>query len=430
MRMIRKAAICFIVFALVFGLQGIVNRSYGESINTKLEEATALAALGLFKGGSTGFELDRAATRAESSVMLVRLLGKEGEALAETWKHPFTDVPVWANPYIGYLYEKGYTKGQTKNKFGSKDLVDAKGYATFILRSLNYNDSAGDFSWQNSVAKLKEIGLLSYTDIALLNSGNFLRSDMVHMSYGALFNEMKDSPITLKDRLGMDGVINGYKAIIYKDPIGIAMSQNYFSIKDDSFAEKSDYIIPQYINKPFDEFGVWGLGMSFSFGHITVVDDNAEKSINNENIIIETIAEHSISTQMDPKHQLYEIYFAKGTPALISETTEVELRLRFDFDRKLAKDQFDIDLYTPNGVQVKTLNFKFSKNGMGGDVKTYIYEAQTSSYALSSILNLNEYGFLIMHGNIEDINGKTRDLCGRIAVVERGNPRLTEELFY
>lgn len=56
--------------------------------------AQELKDVGLFQGTDTGFELDRAPTRAESAVMLVRLLGAEETAKAELeageTAHPFT----------------------------------------------------------------------------------------------------------------------------------------------------------------------------------------------------------------------------------------------------------------------------------------------------------------------------------------------------
>lgn len=50
-------------------------------------------------------------TRSEAVTMLVRLLGRENEALSGKWETPFTDVPAWAEPYVGLAYENGLTTG-------------------------------------------------------------------------------------------------------------------------------------------------------------------------------------------------------------------------------------------------------------------------------------------------------------------------------
>ena len=44
--------------------------------------AEDLSAIGVFRGTSDGFELDRAPTRSEAAIMLVRLYGAEEEAQA------------------------------------------------------------------------------------------------------------------------------------------------------------------------------------------------------------------------------------------------------------------------------------------------------------------------------------------------------------
>lgn len=44
--------------------------------------------------------------------ILVRLLGAEEAAQAQTWTTPFTDVPDWAQSYVATL-RQGYTTGWT-----------------------------------------------------------------------------------------------------------------------------------------------------------------------------------------------------------------------------------------------------------------------------------------------------------------------------
>ena len=56
--------------------------------------AEDLSAIGMFRGTSDGFELDRAPTRSEAAIMLVRLYGAEETAKeaydAGTLRCPFT----------------------------------------------------------------------------------------------------------------------------------------------------------------------------------------------------------------------------------------------------------------------------------------------------------------------------------------------------
>ena len=95
----------FIAFLMVL----LLTLSFFPTVFAENEEAAAAAdtlhALGLFQGKGTNpdgtpiYDLDSAPTRNEAVTMLVRLLGKEGEAKSGTWQTPFTDVADWARPY-------------------------------------------------------------------------------------------------------------------------------------------------------------------------------------------------------------------------------------------------------------------------------------------------------------------------------------------
>ncbi|MBQ2940861.1 MAG: S-layer homology domain-containing protein [Oscillospiraceae bacterium] len=90
--------------------------------------------------------------------MLVCLLGKDSEAKAGTFETPFTDVPAWAEPYVGYAYENKLTSGISATTFGSSATVTSSQYITFILRALGY-DSSSDFSWDKAWELSDKIGL-------------------------------------------------------------------------------------------------------------------------------------------------------------------------------------------------------------------------------------------------------------------------------
>lgn len=160
--------------------------------------ATDLKSLGLFKGVSdTDFDLDRAPTRVEALVMLIRLLGQEKTALEGEFKHPFTDVPSWADKYIGYAYDSKLTNGISATEFGTSD-ASAAMYLTFVLRALDYSDAEGaDFTWDAPFELAEKIGIL--TDE--VNTEEFFRADVALVSFNALGAKIKDSELTLADVL-------------------------------------------------------------------------------------------------------------------------------------------------------------------------------------------------------------------------------------
>lgn len=181
--------------------------------NETVEHAYALNDLGLFQGTDSGFELDKRPTRVEGMTMFVRLLGGEKEAKENNYAHPFTDVPKWGDPYVGYAWEKGLTKGTGKGLFGSTAYITLEEYVTFVLRALGYDDSQGDFTWKTSVDKAVEIGLLTRNQAAQFLGEATSRGTMVDVSYAALTQTFKGEERTLAEKLVDEGVFTRELAI-------------------------------------------------------------------------------------------------------------------------------------------------------------------------------------------------------------------------
>lgn len=169
-----------------------------------VDAANKLYELGLFTGTGTDasgkpiFELDRVPTRNEAVTMLVRLLGKEAEAKSKTWSIPFTDVPDWARPYVGYAYTNGLTNGMTSTIFGGGETVTPSQYLTFALRALDYQ-SGTDFQWDRAWELSDKIGLTA----GQYNAGtkNFTRGDVAIISYNVLWYHIKGTYTILMDRV-------------------------------------------------------------------------------------------------------------------------------------------------------------------------------------------------------------------------------------
>ena len=170
------------------------------SVTDAADAAGKLNSLGLFlgvgtgAGGSADFALDRVSTRAEAVTMLVRLFGKEKEALNGAWTTPFSDVPDWARPYVGYAYANGLTYGIDNETFGSARDVIASEYITFVLRALGYT-SGVDFESDSAWVLSDELGFTDGHYNTL--TGVFRRGDIAEISFDALSVRHKDSEKTL-----------------------------------------------------------------------------------------------------------------------------------------------------------------------------------------------------------------------------------------
>lgn len=150
--------------------------------------ANTLYELGLFQGtgttanGRPNYSLHTAPTRAQAVTMLVRLLGRETEAKAGSWTLPFTDVEGWAQPYVGYAYANGLTKGLSETAFGSSSKVTVNQYLAFLLRALGYS-SETDFAWNNAADYAASLGLRAGQDAA--KNASFTRGDVAAISAAA-----------------------------------------------------------------------------------------------------------------------------------------------------------------------------------------------------------------------------------------------------
>ena len=172
--------------------------------------AEDLAAIGVFRGTSDGFELDRAPTRSEAAIMLVRLLGAEDEArdayAAGQLTMPFTDVGATAAPYVAYLYQQGITNGTSATKFGT-GVCGAQNYVVFLLRALGYEDGT-DFQYADALAFAQEKGFYD----PLMFPGTFLRDDLAAVTYQALGTDLKDGSTYLLKSLIDSGAVDAQAA--------------------------------------------------------------------------------------------------------------------------------------------------------------------------------------------------------------------------
>ncbi|MCT4686585.1 hypothetical protein [Vallitalea sp.] len=95
-------------------------------------------------------------------------------------------------------------------------MMSAKSYATLMLRALGYNDKNGDFNWSTALETAKEKEILSENEYNLLKDKQFLRDDMVSLSYNTLTVKIKDN----NDKSLIDKLIE--EEVVQKD-IGVAL---------------------------------------------------------------------------------------------------------------------------------------------------------------------------------------------------------------
>ena len=178
------------IFLLLTFFMSITVFAY-ESV---VPEAEFLYAVGLLRGSEEGLTLNQDMTRAQAAVMVVRLMGAQDLAISTNAQHPFTDVPDWASPYVGYLYTKGITAGLGEGIYGSNETITRTQFMTFLLRTMGYDDKSGDFYWATSLSTAANLGIV---DSGTQETGTFDRGLMSEDVYHAIMTPMKGTTNTL-----------------------------------------------------------------------------------------------------------------------------------------------------------------------------------------------------------------------------------------
>lgn len=278
-------------------------------------EAYALKELGIFNGRENGFALEEKPNRVEAAVILLRLIGKEQEALAENIPNGFTDVPDWADAQIGYLYQKGLIKGMSETTFGNNP-IDFNQMMTLILRALGYSEAADDFVWSSAAEKAVELSALTpwcYTEIT--EAGDFTRKELVSCIFCALQAPMKDSDLTLIRSLAND-------AVFTEDQIANTGISDLLIAADLRENDYQHYYLHQ-------DFTITPTGPESSFELIINLPDNY---YNRQRVI-----EHTFS--IPPK----EYYYADGSLFAVFNLDNIQEETELDVISELEISRYDLE---------------------------------------------------------------------------------------
>ncbi len=228
----KKLFFTLLTTALLATVLAVPAMAYTDS---QLEAADTLNELGLFNGygddadGNPIYGLDDSPSRLEGLILLVRLLGKEEDALAISRTHPFTDVPEWGDRYVGYAYEFGLTSGVSDTLFDADSSMTATQYITFVLRALNYV-SGINFDYADAISYAEGLGVIAagtYSD-----SQNFTRGNVVEINLDALY-ATKTNGMVLAHELGLKIDIPTEKASTTTVNLNDYSSSMWLSTSDD-----------------------------------------------------------------------------------------------------------------------------------------------------------------------------------------------------
>lgn len=241
---IMKIKFKLIALLIIFSL--IIPAYTASAYSPQFEyEAQMLYDLELFKGTENGFELDGVCDRLQGATMFVRLLGQEKDATSNPKSHPFTDVKdSWASPYIGQMYEQGYTKGSSPTEYGTGNMT-ANHFATFCLRALDYQDGI-DFSVDSALSKMLELHIIREDTFNLIANDNvFYRDYAVKLAYNTLAAEYKNrKTLPLIEQMVKDfyaGKVTEEELAAFLKPLNLYYTWDFF-IKEGYDLNQSYYL--------------------------------------------------------------------------------------------------------------------------------------------------------------------------------------------
>ena len=199
----KKRVLAFLCALLL--LTGAVPFAAAQEGET-LRAADALHTLGLINGtGTSGYALESPATRAQAAVLLVRLAGAQQDAAADNWFSGYRDVPAWASRAVHYAVHQGWIDSPASAglDFHPDTAITADEWFTFLLRTLGYDDAAGDFSPDSAALFAQHIGLTPQA-----STGSLSRGQLFVLLESALSFSYKDGSATVISHLIDRGIVS------------------------------------------------------------------------------------------------------------------------------------------------------------------------------------------------------------------------------
>ncbi len=407
----KRFVALLLAFAMCFCTITVSAAERDTSVQERL--ALDLKELGLFQGVSdTEFDLNRAPTRIEAIIMLIRVLGKDKEAMDGNYSHPFTDVPDWADKYVGYAFQNGLSNGTSAATFGDED-ASAEMYVTFMLRALGYSDKNGeDFVWSNPFSLAREAGIIPQDT----NIAKFWRADVVLVSYAALNASMKNGGITLAEKLISEGVFTNKQFEENYDAGKITLMTVPNELTSEQIYQKCSPSV--FYIEIFDRNGnITSTGSGFFI-------DNYGTAVTNYHVIDEAA---SATATMSDTGKTYDIlgvydYSEENDWAVISVDGSGFKALEIADESTIIGGSTVYAIGSPLGLQNTISQGLISNVSREVDGVTYIQTSAPISHGSSGGALINKYGEVIGITSAGFTDGENLNLAIPISVIEGYNP--------
>lgn len=188
----------------------------GEKVEiTTQEKAEVLNMLSIMSGDGKGnYALDSRLNRSEAAAFIIKLLGKD-TYIKENKKlymsTSFKDIKSsdWFLPYISYCEQNSIISGLGNGLYGPSQPISEKAFLVLVMKSLGYSSDSNDFNWNTVYGSAYRVCLVKKPEYEskIEDNKEYTREDVVDVLYNALSTKLKNSDITLLQKLTNDGVV-------------------------------------------------------------------------------------------------------------------------------------------------------------------------------------------------------------------------------
>ena len=143
MKNLKRALSLVLSAAMMVGMMAMGTSAAFADVDSSdnLEAISVMEMIGVMEGDGENFNPDRVVTRNEMAVVICNLMDLKLNGF-----HNFTDVPEWADKYVGALYINGLTSGTSATTYGGSANVTTTEAALMVMKTLGYFEYQGDRS--------------------------------------------------------------------------------------------------------------------------------------------------------------------------------------------------------------------------------------------------------------------------------------------
>lgn len=359
-----------LVVAVFFCTVGLMRSEAGEKYLPREEiplySGGGLGRLGVLVGTEKGIEPERAVTRAEAVVFIMRTLKND----MTEGVHPFEDMlGHWAESYVASFHGQGFIKGTSDTTFSPDRTVTGKEFMKILLSAMGYEG----VTLENAYKKGKEYEVLNNNFNASVVYGNYelRRSDVLRICHSVMTSKLADGKRVYEKWIETgEYTTDSFEGILWS---GTPAAK--------SFSGKVNSMMPidkNYVISPIS------LKMALSLAANGAEGETREEIL--QFLEISDLEEYNNKNRelIEKYAQTDAMYLWFANSVWINETSAPGLEFSEDFKKK-AQLYYFADSFSVNGKQAPEKINKWVNDKTAGKIEKIIEKADFDAAILNAV---------------------------------------------